>query len=109
MKVKKMSNQTYKELIMYSLGFCNKFSLYKYKLMGIPEIEEKHILDFIFNYTKFSKEMFLSKYSKNMLDKIYNQCKENRQLFEEAENRLKQSNYNYFINLSSNERIFGEK
>lgn len=109
MKVKKMSNQTYKELIMYSLGFCNKFSLYKYKLMGIPEIEEKHILDFIFNYTKFSKEKFLSKYSKNMLDKIYNQCKENRQLFEEAENRLKQSNYNYFINLSSNERILGEK
>lgn len=89
MKVKKMSNQTYKELIMYSLGFCNKFSLYKYKLMGIPKIEEKNILDFIFNNAKYSKEIFLSKYSKNMLDKIYNQCKENRQLFEEAENRLK--------------------
>lgn len=109
MKVKKLNNQTYKKLILYSLGFCNKFSLYKYKLMGISEIEERSILDFIFENTTFTGDMFLTEYNKAMLDKIYEQCKKNKKLFLESEKRLKQSNYEYFINLSNNEKILREK
>lgn len=79
MLIKNMKKETHKKLLEYIINKSNLFSLSIYSDQHFQENRE--CLDIIVSNSNYSKEKILSEYSNELRDEIYEQFKDNKEIF----------------------------
>lgn len=93
MKVIKMKEGAYKELILYATKICDSFSLVKYKMLSEFEKSEKVVQEIITSNPKYSKENILNNFSLEMIDDVYEEYKNNEEILSAWERECEENYY----------------